>query len=117
MRTAKTLIADLSLRWAHMPHCWFCHEVAQFFMRIAKTLIADLSLRWAHMPNCWFCHEVAQLCVRFLLVFDDLLILLILFRISWWTSAGKELWLSACAVLDFWGSFPVWCLGKEVEFD
>ena len=20
--------ADLSLRWAHMPFCWFCHEVA-----------------------------------------------------------------------------------------
>ena len=20
--------ADLSLRWAHMPLCWFCHEVA-----------------------------------------------------------------------------------------
>ena len=34
MRTAKTLIrladaqADLSLRWAHMPFCWFCHEAA-----------------------------------------------------------------------------------------
>ena len=21
--------ADLSLRWAHMPFCWFCHEVAE----------------------------------------------------------------------------------------
>ena len=21
--------ADLSLRWAHMPLCWFCHEAAQ----------------------------------------------------------------------------------------
>ena len=21
--------ADLSLRWAHMAFCWFCHEVAQ----------------------------------------------------------------------------------------
>ena len=21
--------ADLSLRWAHMPFCWFCHDVAQ----------------------------------------------------------------------------------------
>ena len=35
MRTAKTLIrlggaqADLSLRWAHMPFCWFCHVAAQ----------------------------------------------------------------------------------------
>ena len=22
---------DLSLRWAHMPFCWFCHEAAHFF--------------------------------------------------------------------------------------
>ena len=22
--------ADLSLRWAHMPFCWFCHDAAQF---------------------------------------------------------------------------------------
>ena len=22
--------ADLSLLWAHMPFCWFCHEVAHF---------------------------------------------------------------------------------------
>ena len=21
--------ADLSLRWAHIPFCWFCHEAAQ----------------------------------------------------------------------------------------
>ena len=20
---------DLSLRWVHMPFCWFCHEAAQ----------------------------------------------------------------------------------------
>ena len=23
--------ADLSLRWAHMPFCWFCHALADFF--------------------------------------------------------------------------------------
>ena len=23
---------DLSLRWAHMPICWFCHEAAHFFL-------------------------------------------------------------------------------------
>ena len=23
--------ADLSLRWAHKPFCWFCHEAAQLF--------------------------------------------------------------------------------------
>ena len=27
MRTADAQ-ADLSLRWAHMPFCWFCHEAA-----------------------------------------------------------------------------------------
>ena len=24
--------ADLSLRWAHMPFCWFCHEAAHFLL-------------------------------------------------------------------------------------
>ena len=38
VRTAKTLSdrahaqADLSLRWAHKPLCWFCHE-AQMYWR------------------------------------------------------------------------------------
>ena len=32
-RTAKTLVAqaDLRLRWAHMPFCWFCQAPAQNF--------------------------------------------------------------------------------------
>ena len=25
--------ADLSLRWAHMPFCWFCHEAAHIFLK------------------------------------------------------------------------------------
>ena len=29
--------ADLSLRWAHMPFCWFCHEAAQ----MANTVDPD----------------------------------------------------------------------------
>ena len=49
------------------------------------------------------------LCVRFLLVFGDLLIL---FRIAWWTSAGEELtsWLFACAVLIYavWIFCSIW---------
>ena len=28
--------ADLSLRWAQMPFCWFCHEAA--YMQISETL-------------------------------------------------------------------------------
>ena len=34
--------ADLSLRWAHMPHCWFCHEVAHltgFPVKVNQSLI------------------------------------------------------------------------------
>ena len=27
-QTGRMAQADLSLRWAHMPFCWFCHEVA-----------------------------------------------------------------------------------------
>ena len=27
----QTAQADLSLRWAHMPFCWFCHETAHLF--------------------------------------------------------------------------------------
>ena len=48
----------------------------------------------------------------------------ILFRIAWWPSAGKELssWISAVAVLISCSlkgmcSFPIWCLGQDVEFD
>ena len=26
---AQTAQSDLSLRWARMPFCWFCHEAAQ----------------------------------------------------------------------------------------
>ena len=33
--------ADLSSRWAHMPFCWFCHEVAQilFVSKKKSTVI------------------------------------------------------------------------------
>ena len=27
---------DLSLRWAHMPICWFCHALAHIYLQIAK---------------------------------------------------------------------------------
>ena len=55
--------ADLSLRWAHMPFCWFCHEAAQLYMYQA---LLSLSLRWAHMPFCWFCHEAVHISSEFL---------------------------------------------------
>ena len=34
------VLDDLSLRWAHMPLSWFCHEAAQFLILI---LIANCS--------------------------------------------------------------------------
>ena len=42
VRPAKTQIwadaqADLSLRWAHMPFCWFCHEAAQVHMSVKNS--------------------------------------------------------------------------------
>ena len=26
--------ADLSLRWAHMPFCWFCHKAAHMYVQV-----------------------------------------------------------------------------------
>ena len=52
IRLVKTLIsdwadakADLSLRWAHTPLCWFCHEAAQkkvSSLTCCQTLIFEL---------------------------------------------------------------------------
>ena len=50
MRTANTLIrsdwakaqVDLSLRWAHMSFCLFCHEAARITLRETKTEIWSL---------------------------------------------------------------------------
>ena len=28
--------ADLRLRWAHMPFCWFCHEAAQLYVYVCE---------------------------------------------------------------------------------
>ena len=58
--------------------------------------------------------------VRFLFVFD---FVLILFRVTWWPAAGKEVspWLSVRVVfilcrLNCMCSFPVRCPGQDVEF-
>ena len=44
MRTAKTDPqddqSDLSLRWAHMPFCWFCYAAAP----IISNIILDASM-------------------------------------------------------------------------
>ena len=33
--------ADLSLRWAHMLFCWFCHEMAQIVTCNGKSDISN----------------------------------------------------------------------------
>ena len=37
--------ADPSLRWAHMPFCWFCHEAAQMVIGKVVVLLKCLSSR------------------------------------------------------------------------
>ena len=34
--------ADLSLRWAHMPLCWFCHEAAQILFVYGFGFVATI---------------------------------------------------------------------------
>ena len=34
--------ADLSLRWAHMPFCWFCHEAAH--LQYLDRSVCDICL-------------------------------------------------------------------------
>ena len=60
MRTVKILIrlggcsdwadaqADLSLRWAQMPFCWFCHEAAQFEFCVIGVKLVFMPL--LHLP-------------------------------------------------------------------
>ena len=58
--------ADLSLRWSHMPFCWFCHEAAhiammdnlrqQFYPRMRQTgrerKISDSHRKGYSFPMC-----------------------------------------------------------------
>ena len=34
LHAAADAQADLSLRWAHIPFCWFCHVAAQLFFMV-----------------------------------------------------------------------------------
>ena len=38
--------ADLSLRWAHMPLCWFCHEVAQLLLSLLFPVGGGSDYKW-----------------------------------------------------------------------
>ena len=48
--------ADLSLRWAPMPFCWFCHEAAQIIYRkylknSDAAKLAVMILKFEHLSN------------------------------------------------------------------
>ena len=33
--------SDLSLRWAHMPFCWFCHELAHIVLKQVNRKVQE----------------------------------------------------------------------------
>ena len=72
-RTAKNIVrpviwayaqADLSLRWAHMLCCWFCHEAAHFHVNFGLPFIVITSLgKGADRSAC--CLPVCPRCCGF----------------------------------------------------
>ena len=47
--------ADLSLRWVHMPFCWFCHEVAHLCNPLYLEAETALTWKWGletHLASC-----------------------------------------------------------------
>ena len=47
--------ADLSLRWAHMPLCWFCHEAAQIKQSAVKQ--QEVSGLSAYILKMFWCYK------------------------------------------------------------
>ena len=46
--------ADLSLRWAHMLFCWFCHDAAQMFYQCSPSYFCSMLNLKATLPkNLW----------------------------------------------------------------
>ena len=45
--------ADLSLRWAHMPFCWFCHEAAQIIFVTIICPLGSLSVSTIKLMRLW----------------------------------------------------------------
>ena len=56
--------ADLSLRWAHMPFCWFCHEVAQMANSVDpdQTALNRKDLNNACMLTLFYVHVLFGQC-------------------------------------------------------
>ena len=52
--------ADLSLRWAHIPFCWFCHEAAQCIIQnfiFSRCCIQLHRYSWGDLPVPWQCQS------------------------------------------------------------
>ena len=116
VRTAKTQISLSILTKA-------------FFMRTAKTLIRlggrpgwSESLLGAHailFVLSWGGSRVSVVYCHCSPAFCSSSTSCTMLRLVWWPPVQKMLspWLSRCAVLNCLYSFPVWCLGQDVEFD
>ena len=50
-QTGRMPQAEPSLRWAHMPFCWFCHDVAQMHRTFNTGYKRKLSF------CCWSCQH------------------------------------------------------------
>ena len=50
--------AELSLRWVHMPFCWFCHEVAQSYSTFSLGATCDFDW-WIHRFG-WTYHIICR---------------------------------------------------------
>ena len=43
--------ADMSLRWAHMPLCWFCHETAHLLIPPSWSVSAITYMYYMYVPK------------------------------------------------------------------
>ena len=90
--------ADLSLRWAHMPLCWFCHEAAQLccFQYLKTALVSfipsvydlnDFGCIWT--PSFWCCQDMKWLFPHFL------------YGLSYLGLFGASIWPILCATFCY----------------
>ena len=62
--------ADLSLRWAHKPFCWFCHDAAHFlkaetqYDKIVPKKYASKEYKNAEVLVNWKRFSVHELCIK-----------------------------------------------------
>ena len=49
--------ADLSLRWAHWPFCWFCHEVVHMLYNMGIWIYDTAHVVMLKYYSCWRLYE------------------------------------------------------------